>query len=171
MKKVISILLLMLPVVLWAQSINQKVADQKRNNEMLIGYCNRDGFKTIQSDFDSVFQAAYRLYQPDKASLDLISGKLNKLRVTVVMGTWCGDSKDWVPVFYKIMDQAGFDYSKLTLICVDHVKQAPVSKLDKLKISRVPTFIFYHKKHELGRIVETPSDLFEKDMLKILQKR
>jgi hypothetical protein len=169
MRKTISLLILLLPVALWAQNMNQKVHDEKRNNEMLIGYCNRDGFKMINSNFDSTFQAEYAAFQPDKATLDQLSGKLKKLKVTVVMGTWCGDSKDWVPRFYKIMDQIGFDYKKLTLICVDHMKTAPVNSLPKLKIERVPTFIFYHKKHEIGRIVETPSGLFEKDMLKILK--
>jgi len=165
------LLLLLFPITLWAQNLNQKAPDPKRNNEMLIGYCNRDGFKMIRSNFDSVFQVEYAAFHPDKATLDQISGKLNKIKVTVVMGTWCGDNKDWVPHFYKTMDQVGFNYKNLTLICVDHVKNAPVKNLSKLKIDRVPTFIFYHKRHELGRIVETPSDLFEKDMLKILCKR
>lgn len=171
MKKSIFLLLLLLPVAIWAQTLNQKAPDEKRNNEMLVGYCNRDGFKTIHSNFDSVFQVEYANFKPDKATLEQIPGKLKKLKVTVVMGTWCGDSKDWVPRFYKIMDQVGFDYNNLTLICVDHTKMAPVKNLAKLKIQKVPTFIFYHKKHELGRIVETPADLFEKDMLKILGKR
>jgi hypothetical protein len=170
MKRTISLLFLLLPVVLLAQTLNQKSPDPKRNNEMLMGYCNREGFKMIQSNFDSVYQAEYAVFQPDKATLDLMKGKLKKLRVTVVMGTWCGDSKDWVPRFYKIMDQVGFDYKNLTLICVDHMKMAPVKNLSKLKIERIPTFIFYHKKHELGRIIETPSDLLEKDILKILSK-
>jgi len=161
----------MLPIALWSQSLNQKAEDPKRNNEMLIGYCNRDGFKMIQSNFDSVYQAEYALFHPDKATLDQLRGKLKKLKVTVVMGTWCGDSKDWIPHFYKIMDQVGFDYKNLTLICVDHEKKAAVKNLSKLKIERIPTFIFYHKKHELGRIIETPADLLEKDMLKILGKK
>jgi hypothetical protein len=38
-----------------------------------------------------------------------------------------------------------------------------------MKIKRIPTFIIYKKKREIGRIVETPGDLIEKDLLKILQ--
>lgn len=153
-----------------AQQLNQKLHDEKRNNEMLIGTCNREGFKTIQSDFDSVYNAGYAAYIPDAATVNTLKTLLNKkIKITVVMGTWCGDSKDWVPRFYKVMDQAGFDYRNLNLICVDHLKKAPVKGLEKLKIEKVPTFIVYSKKHEKGRIIEVPVDLLEKDLVKILQ--
>jgi hypothetical protein len=169
MKNISLIILLLIPFILNAQTLNQKAFDEKRNNEMLIGYCNREGFKMIQSNFDSVYQLEYSLYKPDQATIDQIPGKLKKIRIKVIMGTWCGDSKDWVPRFYKVMDQVGFDEKKLTLICVDHVKKAPVREnLTKLKIDKVPTFIIYKKKRELGRIVEVPSDLIERDILKIL---
>lgn len=81
------------------------------------------------------------------------------------MGTWCGDSRDWVPRFYKIMDMAGFNYKNLTLICVDRERKAGKLDISTLKIDRVPTFIVYKKKKETGRIVEVPSDLLEKDLL------
>jgi thioredoxin-related protein len=42
--------------------------------------------------------------------------------------------------------------------------------VDELKIELVPTFIFYRNKTELGRIVEVPGDLMEKEILKILSK-
>ncbi len=84
------------------------------------------------------------------------------------MGTWCGDSKEWVPRFYKVMDQAGFNYRKMKLIAVDRNKKAGDLDISALHIERVPTFIFYKKKKELGRIIEVPYDLIEKDMLKII---
>ena len=170
MKIPFSLLVILMPVLLTAQTLNQKAFDEKRNNEMLVGYCTREGFKMIQSNFDSAYQAEYPIYKSDAATMEILKTKLKKVKVTIVMGTWCSDSRDWVPRFYKVMDEAGFDYRKLTLICVDHVKKAPVNGLDKLKIDRIPTFIFYKKKKELGRIVEVPTDLIEKDMLKILGK-
>jgi len=171
MQRTLVLLSLLFPLFIQAQSLNQKAQDEKRNNEMLVGLCNRDGFTLIKSDFDSVYKAEYALYQPDAATIGMLRGKLNKIRITVVMGTWCGDSKDWVPRFYKVMDQAGFDYGKLKLICVDHQKKAPVKGLEALKIDRVPTFIIYKKKKKLGRIVEVPADLIEKDILKIISPK
>ena len=170
MKKLVILVLILLPVVVFTQTLNQKTSDIKKSNEMLIGYCNRDGFSMVNSNFDSAYKAEYAVYKPDEATLKQLAGKLKGIKVTLVMATWCGDSKDWVPRFYKIMDALNYDYKNLTLICVDRDKKAPATNVETLKVERVPTFIFYHKKTELGRIIETPVNLFEKDMLEILSK-
>jgi len=162
------IVLLILPILCVAQNLNQKIQDPKHKNEMLIGYCNRDGFKTVNSNFDSAYNAGYLLYHPDRETISQLSGKLKNVKVTVVMATWCGDSKEWIPQFYKIMDGVDFNYQKLTLICVDHEKKAPGLNIDTLKVTLVPTFIFYRNDVEVGRIIEVPSDVMEKEMLKIL---
>lgn len=154
----------------FAQKLNQKTPDEKKGNEMLIGYCNRDGFATVNSNFDSVYRAEYPIYHADEATMKQLAIKLKGVKITVVMATWCGDSKEWVPRFYKIMDELKFNYKNLTLICVDRSKKAPGTNVDALKIELVPTFIFYRKKVELGRIVEVPVDLLEKEILKILVK-
>jgi thiol-disulfide isomerase/thioredoxin len=152
----------------FTQNMNQKIPDPKHNNEMLIGYCNRDGFKLVNCNFDSAYNAEYLLYHPDKETINLVSGKLKDVKVTLVMATWCGDSKEWVPRFYKIMDGVDFNYQKLTLICVNHSKEAAGTNVKDLKVTLVPTFIFYRNDAEIGRIIEVPSDLMEKEMLKIL---
>ncbi len=162
------VFLMLIPLAISAQKLNHKVPDPKKDRELLIGYCDRDGFKTIQSNFDSAYLAEYPIYQPDNATISQLKTKLKGIKVTIVMGTWCGDSREWIPRFYKIMDQAGFKYKNLKLICVDRDKKAPVADLPALKIERVPTLIFYHKKQELGRIVEVPAGLMEKDMLRIV---
>lgn len=153
-----------------AQVLNQKAIDPKKNNEMLVGYSNREGFCTVNSNFDSVYRVEYPLYVPDDETIHLIAGKLKGVKITLVMATWCGDSKDWVPRFYKVMDAVNFNYKNLTLICVDREKKAPGTIVESLNIERVPTFIFYHKKSEIGRIIEVPEDLIEKDILKILSR-
>lgn len=154
----------------FTQKLNQKTADEKKGNEMLIGYCNRDGFANLNCNFDSAYKAEYPIYKADETTLKQLAGKLKGVKVTVVMATWCGDSKEWVPRFYKIMDELKFNYKHLTLISVDRTKKAPGTIADDLKIELVPTFIFYRKKVELGRIVEVPGDLMEKEILKILSK-
>jgi thiol-disulfide isomerase/thioredoxin len=170
MKKLLFLALIIIPAMNFAQKMNQKTSDEKKGNEMLIGYCNRDGFATVNSNFDSVYKAEYPIYRGDEATIRQLAGKLKGVKVTVVMATWCSDSKDWVPRFYKIMDELKFNYKNLTLICVDRSKKAPGTNVDALKTDLVPTFIFYRKKVELGRIVEVPGDLMEKEILKILSK-
>ena len=137
---------------------------------MLIGYCNRDGFATVNCNFDSAFKVEYPVYKADEATMKQLAGKLNGVEVTVVMATWCSDSREWVPRFYKIMDELDFPFKNLTLISVDRTKKAPGTNVDDLKIELVPTFIFYRNRTELGRIIEVPGDLMEKEILKILMK-
>ena len=170
MKKLLFLTLLIIPALAFTQKLNQKTTDEKKNNEMLTGYCNRDGFATVKCDFDSAYKAEYSAYHADEATMKQLSEKLKGVKVTIVMATWCSDSKEWVPRFYKIMDQLNFDYNNLTLICVDRTKKAPTTNVEDLKVELVPTFIFSRNEAELGRIVEVPADLLEKEILKILSK-
>jgi hypothetical protein len=158
-------------MTLSAQQLNQKAVDPKKHCELLIGHCNREGFKEIKSNFDSAYQAEYPDYLPDKSVMEDLTKELGDIQLTIVMGTWCGDSRNWVPRFFKILDLAGYNCEQMKLICVDRDKKAPVDGLPELKIEKVPTFIFYRNAKEIGRIVEVPSDLLEKDMLRILIKR
>jgi len=170
MKKLVFLTLILIPAMALAQKLNQKTTDPKKNNEMLIGFCDRDGFATVNSNFDSAFKAEYPIYKADAEAMKQLAGKLKGVKVTLVMATWCGDSKEWVPRFYKIMDGLKFNYKNLTLICVDRSKKASATNVEDLKIELVPTFIFYRKKTELGRIIEVPGGLMEKEILKILSK-
>jgi len=170
MKRIILFVLLLSPAILYPQMKNQKTTDPKKNNEMLVGYCNRDGFSLINSNFDSAFDAGYKSYIPNETTLKELTGKLKGIKITVVMATWCGDSKEWIPRFYRIMDDADFKYKNLTLICVDREKNAAGTHVETYKVDLVPTFIFYRKKAEIGRIIEFPLGIFEKEILKILSK-
>jgi hypothetical protein len=152
----------------FTQQLNQKTVDEKRHYEILTGKCNREGFATC--NFDSAYNAGYSAYTPDMEILSRISSDLGDVSITLVMGTWCGDSKEQVPHFYKILDKLNFDYSKFTLICVDRDKKAQGLDLSALKIEKVPTFIFYRNNIEAGRIIETPEASLEKDLLRIIAK-
>jgi thiol-disulfide isomerase/thioredoxin len=85
------------------------------------------------------------------------------------MGSWCSDSRREVPRFYKILDRLKFDQNKLTLFCVDRSKKDSADDTSKLNIESVPTFIFYRKEKEIGRIIESPKETLEKDIQKIVE--
>lgn len=166
MKIIRIILLVIISTQGFAQVLNQKTMDDKKHHEILIGFCDRAGFSTC--NFDSAYQANYAPYIPDTSALRMIAPCMKNITVKLVMGTWCGDSKEQVPRFYKILDLLRFDYNRLSLICVDRAKAAPGIDLTPLAITLVPTFIFYRDEKEIGRIVETPAISLEKDMLKII---
>lgn len=109
-------------------------------------------------------------YQYDENVIGkLLNLDLNDVSIKVIMGTWCSDSHREVPRFMKILTAINFPLEKVTFIGVDHNKFAPVDGYDTLQIERVPTFIFYIKNVEAGRIIENPRTSLEQDILDILK--
>lgn len=153
---------------LLAQQLNQIITDTTLHTEVLIDTCNRDGL--TGQVFGAFYQQEYASYSPDAETIRLIDRQLSDFHLTVVMGSWCGDSQEQVPRFYKILDQLHFPEDQVTLICVDRKKKTIHADIQPLNIQLVPTFIFYIKGTEAGRIIETPSETLEKDILSIITK-
>jgi thiol-disulfide isomerase/thioredoxin len=151
-----------------AQDINKTKIDEKSQMEVLTGLCNRDGLKL--NLFKSYYDTEYAAYTPDATTINNLKTFLaNKnIKVVIVMGSWCGDSQEQVPRFYKIIDAIGFLDSNITLYSVDRTKKTEKGETDNLNITLVPTFIFYKDGKEIGRITETPKETIEKDMLGII---
>jgi len=147
--------------------INSTVDDPKSKNEILIGYCNIEGLQ--KGDYGTHFNNHYDIYEPSKASIKKLERKLDNVEITIVLGTWCSDSKREVPRFYKVLDDAGYNDSLVKVIAVNRDKKAVFFDIDKLDIQRVPTFIIYKNGEEIGRIIETPKKSLEKDLGKIVK--
>ena len=93
-----------------------------------------------------------------------------KLDVVIVFGAWCGDSKEHLPHFYKVMENIDFlTEDDILLIACDRDKKAGSVDIEDLEIEFVPTFILRVDGEEINRIVETPEASLEKDMLTILK--
>lgn len=166
MKTLILILALCTSLSILAQEKNKTIVDDKLDKKVLIGLCDREGLES--EVFQEYYKKGYEAYQTDSAVIQKIKELKKGVEIAIVMATWCHDSKEQVPKFYKILDEAGIRDSKITLISVDRSKTAGDVDISDLDIQRVPTFIFYKKGREIGRIVESPTSLLEKDMLLIL---
>ena len=151
---------------LLAQNLNQIITDTTLHIEVLIDTCNWEGLNG--SIFGTYFQEEYAVYQPDEAVLQQIGHQLNDYRITIVMGSWCSDSQEQVPRFYKILNQLNLPENQLTVICADRKKKTIHANIQPLDIKLIPTFIFYKNNAETGRIIETPTETLEKDFLKII---
>ena len=152
--------------VLMSQEINRKIMDPRLNEEILYGYCNRDGLEA--GEFGKVFKEYYSIYEPDKEVLGLMRSKLDSVSVLIVLGTWCSDSQEQVPKFFKVLDKIRFSEKNLTIICVSKDKEAGEIDVKKYDIQKVPTFIIFRGSKEVGRIIETPVTSLEKDLLMLL---
>lgn len=151
------------------QETNKEFEDPIIRRAILIDNCTRYGVTTFP-EMKERYDAGYLAYKTNPKVLDSLKSLSAYKKITIVLGTWCGDSKLQVPHFFKIVDALGINEEDLTLIGVDSSKKAENGLLDKLSIERVPTFIFYEEDQEIGRIVESPATTLEEDILAILKK-
>ncbi len=117
------------------------------------------------------YNEGYTVYQPDQEIMaELMTVEKDDLTITVVLGTWCPDSRREVPHFMKMIDLWGFPRERIRFIGVDINKIAPLEDYGLLSIERVPTFIFYENNIEKGRIIEVPVTSLEQDTWNILKE-
>lgn len=142
----------------------ERVADE--GTVMLVGTAALDSLQT--EPFVSWYEANRNEYRPNPETIEKLKPLLKDVHVTLLLGTWCKDSRREVPRFVKILEEAGYSPATVEVIAVDREKTTPEQFESGLELLQVPTFIFYRSGKELGRIVEFPIDDLESDMLKIL---
>jgi len=145
------------------------LSEPKEKPDILVGKVNRADIQ--KGEFSNYLYSEYRKYNPNLEILSKLKNSIYNKSILVVMGTWCQDSKEQVPRFYKILDQLDYNTSLVEIICVDRKKIAGTTDISHLDIERVPTFIFYTGELEVGRIIETPVLSIEEDLLNILNKK
>jgi thiol-disulfide isomerase/thioredoxin len=159
-----------IPLTLKAQPLNQTIIDRSDSSLMAYGYFDKHLFELPQ--FKEWFQTEYESYKPDKKVMKALTRKLpDGLSIMIVMGTWCSDSRREVPRFYKIADMINMKSDAIIGIAVDRAKTTEHVNMEHLKVERVPIFVIYNEGKELGRIIETPHQSLEKDLLEILKKK
>jgi hypothetical protein len=162
-RTVLIFVLAILPAILFSQEMNKWITDPKTEKEILCGNCDRSGLE--KGEFGKLFEEYYQIYEPDKTVIDQLKTKKEGVEILIVLGTWCSDSQEQVPKFFKILDQVRFNKKDVQLICVDRDKKACEVDIVNYNIQKVPTFIIYRKGREVGRIIETPYSTLEKDLL------
>lgn len=134
--------------------------------EILLGHVNRNGLE--MEPFGDFFASGYKNHELDMEAVAKITPLLIDVDIHVFMATWCEDSIWEVPALYKILDNSKIDFENLYVVAVDAMKKTPSGIEEIFKIEYVPTIIFIKDDIELGRIVESPVETLEKDILAIL---
>lgn len=152
-------------------SLYYQKAKDAFGNELLLGKCSRKALEL--QPFAGWFQPNYLNYVVDTATCKFIEPLLKQKRITIFLGTWCGDSRREVPRILKMLDCCNFPPEQLQLIMVSNLdgsyKQSPTHEESGRNIVRVPTIIVEENDREKGRIVESPVVSLEKDLLSILR--
>ncbi|MCD4682121.1 MAG: thioredoxin family protein [Bacteroidales bacterium] len=138
------------------------------DNELIIGECKRAMLQ--EGEFGLSFIEEYQNYDPEMPIMNKIQHSIFSYSITIVLGTWCSDSQEQVPRFFKILDKIDYNTNYIRIICVDRDKTSGDTEVSNLNVELVPTFIFYKNNIEKGRIIETPLITLEADILNILHE-
>ena len=142
------------------------IPDEKNGEPLILGYCPVSEMN--DSVFFNTWTPEYNNYQPDFETLDKLEGKLDGIMIQIVFRSTCSDSREQLPRLFKILNELNYDLNSITLIGVNREKKGLSNEAEGLDIQFVPTIIFYKDGSEIGRIVETPAESLEKDLLKII---
>lgn len=153
-------------------TINKETTDTHGKPELL-GICTKERLQ--QAPYNAWFVKNYQDYTVDSATADQLKPGLAGKKLRIFMGTWCGDSQREVPRMFKILDYCGIKASSIQLIMVSNadstIKQSPGHEEKGLDIFRVPDLIVLDQEKESGRIVESPVNSLEKDLLAITSEQ
>jgi hypothetical protein len=119
-----------------------------------------------------VWRAKMDAYTPDAAAVAAIKAIDKDTNVTLIFGTWCGDSKMYVPRLVKALHLANNPKLKVKLVGIDNQFNQPIDVIQPRKLINVPTVIVERDGHEIGRIIETPATgSAEGDLAAILNEK
>jgi thiol-disulfide isomerase/thioredoxin len=151
----------------YAQEINKTMMDPDLEKEVLIGVIDTKGLQN--NIFVEDWKLAQDEYTPDKVTVKNLKKyfRSNKdVQIKAFFASWCGDSKEHMPHFVKLAKKARI--KNVDYIALSRKKELPNEDITAYNIEFVPTLIVYKEGKELGRIIETPENSLEKDLLKIL---
>jgi hypothetical protein len=109
-------------------------------------------------------------YRADNNAIKLIAEHAPDLTFIIVLGTWCSDSREHVPIFYHIAQQAGIADSNMQFIGTLRNKRTNFIDLEPMCIEYVPTFFVFYRGVIIGKIVESPATYIESDIATMLKK-
>src|SRR4051794_19548584 len=97
---------------------SQKALPKKANyitvpdsaDKVLKGYINRS---VLQSDTSfKWFDENLKYASPNEAAVDAFKNNAANFSMVVFGGTWCHDTQNLLPVFYKLLDKSGYPEDK-----------------------------------------------------------
>ena len=129
-----------------------QVSFDEKNRKVLRGLISR---ADIENDTSFAwFQKNYKLGRPDADALKAFKEHANDFQMLIFAGTWCPDTHNLLPEFYRLADASGFADSSITLIGVDNDKTTLDNLNKTFNLIDVPTFIVMKNGKEVGRVVE-----------------
>ena len=103
------------------------------------------------SGWYSASQASYPTNSPLLQALQTTNGKVHFI---IFGGTWCEDTQQILPKFFKLQELAGVSDKAISFYGVDRSKHTLGGLDAAFNITNVPTIIIMKGGKELGRVIE-----------------
>jgi predicted peptidase len=144
---------------------------------VLLGEVTREGINEHLPGWD----AEYFDYSPDAGLMPRLEELMSGVEITCVIGTWCSDTEREIPRLWKILEGVGYPIDDVEMLAVGSSKftrdmpiPADVFEWSQnvkawYDVEAVATIIITRDGKELGRIVESPEESLEKDLIEILR--
>jgi thiol-disulfide isomerase/thioredoxin len=132
------------------------------NKVVITGKINWEDWQK-NAEWQSYTADEYKVNNILKDSLISIFKK-NNIKFILFGGSWCSDSKEQMPRFFKILKLCDYPIDKVELYGLDRKKEEQTGIAKALQILNVPTLIIIKNNNEVGRIIETPSHSWEEDI-------
>ncbi len=137
----------------YAQTKTYEISTDKENGaKVLKGLLTRADIDTDTSF--KWFQQNYQLGQANEQAVQAFQKNGTKFQIVVFFGTWCEDSQNLLPVFFRLADKSDYPATNVTLIGIERGKMALNNLRTAFNITNSPTFIVMKDGKEIGRVVE-----------------
>jgi hypothetical protein len=125
--------------------------------------------KKTQETWLEEIRLEYAIYELSDSMVS--KDHMDSMKVEIICGSWCHDTREQVSRFSKILDSLSFPLDSVNYHFVDRDKNAYDSGFaTQYEFSNIPVFVFYRNGAEIGSIIETPDSTLEVDMKTILKK-
>ena len=109
-------------------------------------------------------------YKPKQGKIKILKERLTPANysIMVFLGTWCSDTHDMLPQFFKVLNEINYPITQVTMYGVERDKTTRSEDVKKYSITNLPTIILLKDGKETGRITETVNKSVEADLVKIV---
>jgi hypothetical protein len=116
-----------------------------------------------------IWQTLMGKHHPDAKTVAALKKNKRETTVIIAAGTWCGDSKQYVPQLLRALHDADNRRIQIKLVGIGNKFDEPAEFIKQHDIKKVPTVIVERQGREIGRIIETPvGRTMEEDLAAIL---
>ena len=166
------LLLILMSATAMAQTDEPVVMKDPKNGRIVLKGPLTYTSLTRESSFDWL-QSGMGSYSGKPRKIKILKEQLaaDKYQLVVFLGTWCADTHELLPRFFKVLQQINYPLDKVVLYGVERDKTTRSAEVKKYNVVSLPTFIVLDQAgNEKGRITESVNKSIESDLVKIVDQ-